>query len=773
MNREMMHRKDHLRYLTRHLPSIAVLVPLLLAPTRIRAQQPPVSAATLPITGRVTDASGRPVTHALVRSVAPGSASIQTNTDGRFSLMLDSGSNTLHIAAPGFQAADLPIIPGQSMQVTLDPAGPHETVEVSAYGAPLSEDNTPASTLIVTPQALQNTAGQALDDKLRQVVGYELFRRTSSLVANPTSQGLSLRGLGSTAASRTLILSDQDPLNDPYGGWIHWNEIPELALQSVTIVRGGASDLYGSSAIGGVLDLNPVRPRGNTFQAKSSYGSLNTFDEAALASARRGPWSGLATGGFLGTDGYTLIAPQVRGPVDIKSNAHEQNGRIELDRDLLRGGEATGSAFIRGNLYNDSRSNGTPLTTNGTRLWRFESGADWSNNSGGSLLARLHGTSDHYRQTFSSVAVGRASESLTRFVETPATELGGTVRWTQAIRPNLLALGGADTRDVRAVDDEIGFTKGLPSSTKNITARQRQTGIYGEVLWTPAKWTLSLGGRVDFFRTFDAFEYAPIVKQQPNVAETVFDPRVGVLRHLTSTFAITGSAFRAYRAPTENELYRTGQVGQTTTLPNADLHSERATGWETGIILSPHGYLPALRASYFWTEVNRPITALTTVTTPTAITNMRENLGQIRSRGVSIDADVHPFHWLTATGGYQFANATVTQYKQQPYLVGLWIPQVAHNVGTAQIQAAKPKLGLLRLEGRVSGHQFDDDQNKFHLSGYFQMDGYISHTFSHGLEAYADGQNLLDRTIQAGRTPTLTLATPRIGTIGIRWRVGE
>jgi outer membrane receptor protein involved in Fe transport len=279
------------------------------------------------------------------------------------------------------------------------------------------------------------------------------------------------------------------------------------------------------------------------------------------------------------------------------------------------------------------------------------------------------------------------------------------------------------------------------------------------------------------FRNFDAHEYEPVSAPEPNVSQNVFDPRIGVLRHLTTNFAVTGTAFRAYRAPTENELYRTGQVGQATTLPNADLLSERATGWETGVIVSGHDWRPSVRASYFWTEVNRPITALTIAVTPTAITEKRENLGQIRSRGVSLDFDTHPVRVgdfsLTATGGYQFANATVTQNSGDPELVGLWIPQVAHNMATAQVQAASTKLGLLRLEGRVSGHQFDDDANTFRLSGYFELNGYVSHGFSHGVEVYASGENLLNRTIQAGRTPVLTLATPQVGTIGVRWRLGE
>ena len=745
--------------------AIAMLAPVCVSTGMLRAQTPTARS----VEGLIVDPGGLPVAHARV-SVGNLPTMVETSADGRFVITLANGSpNVVHVAAKGFHVADVEVKRQGTLAVTLSPLGPEETVVVSAYGAPLSAADTPANTLVISNEALSRTAGQSLDDKLRQVPGFELFRRTSSLVANPTSQGISLRGLGSTAASRTLVLSDEDPLNDPYGGWIHWDEIPELALASVTIVRGGASDLYGSSAIGGVVDLTPVTPKANTFQVLSSYGSLNTLDDAALATTHYGGWSGLATGGVLRTDGYTLIAPDVRGLVDVPSYVHAGNGRVEAWRSFL----ATGTAFVRGNVLNEERSNGTPLTPNATRLWRMESGADWSDASGGSLLVRLHGTSDHYKQAFSSVAVGRQTESLTRIVQTPATELGGAVRWTQALRPDLLVLGGADTRDVRAVDSEIGYAKAVQSSTKNITARQRQTGIYGEVLWTPNKWTLSAGGRIDFFRTFDAHEYAPVVVTEPQVSENVFDPRVGVLRHLTPSLAITGTAFRAYRAPTQNELYRSGQVGQTTTLANADLLSERATGWEAGAIVSGHGALPSLRASYFWTEVNRPITALTIAVTPTAITAQRENLGQIRSRGISIDADAHPFAWLTATAGYQFANATVAQYKPNPVLVGKWIPQVAHNMATAQLQASKPKLGLLRMEGRVSGHQFDDDANAFRLSGFFQLDGYASHSFPHGLEVYAEGQNLLDRTIQAGRTPVLTLGTPLIGTIGLHWRLGE
>ena len=101
---------------------------------------------------------------------------------------------------------------------------------MTAYRTPLAESASPASVRLVTGEELRTAAPITLDDRLRQVPGFELFRRSSSLVANPTSQGVSLRGLGSTAASRTLVLSNEIPLNDAFGGWIYWDELPELSI---------------------------------------------------------------------------------------------------------------------------------------------------------------------------------------------------------------------------------------------------------------------------------------------------------------------------------------------------------------------------------------------------------------------------------------------------------------------------------------------------------------------------------------------------------------
>ena len=115
------------------------------------------------------------------------------------------------------------------------------------------------------------------------------------------------------------------------------------------------------------------------------------------------------------------------------------------------------------------------------------------------------GDNEHYSQTFSTIAASRNRETLTRIGKDPADELGAAGHWHQPVGTHLLLLAGADIHDVRAADYETNF----PASKGylNTTARQRQSGVYGEVLFTPPAWTLSASGRVDHFSNFDASQY--------------------------------------------------------------------------------------------------------------------------------------------------------------------------------------------------------------------------------------------------------------------------
>ena len=103
-----------------------------------------------------------------------------------------------------------------------------------------------------------------------------------------------------------------------------------------------------------------------------------------------------------------------------------------------------------------------------------------------------------------------------------------------------------------------------------------------------------------------------------------------------------------------NELYRQGQVGQQTTLPNPSLEAERATGFEFGALVGRERF-GSVRGSYFWTEVNRPVAAVTLSSTPTTTLLRRQNLGQLTSKGLLVQIE---------NGEAWLMQVNVSQYEQ-------------------------------------------------------------------------------------------------------------
>lgn len=651
-----------------------------------------------------------------------------------------------------------------------------QSVTVTAARGLAGINDSASSVAVLLPEQLEQAPGLTLDDRLHSVAGFQLFRRTSSWTANPTSQGVSLRGLGSTAASRTLVVSDQVPLNDPFGGWVHWNEIPALAISRVELMRGGAADLYGSSTIGGVVDVVPAVPppsRSVRFAAAGAGATENSgFGDALLSTGTRRV-AVLAAGSALTTGGYIPTAPQFRGPVDIPANVTSQSGRAEF---RTPGAYKDFSAFLRGNVLNESRSNGTPLQTNAARLWRYMGGADIDRATSHGAL-RVFGSREGYRQSFTSVTGGasRAGETLTKLQHVPTDDLGFVAQASHAFQRKVTAAIGVDDHDVRATDYETTVSARVVTAT---SAHQRETGGYVDAIWQPRGWSLSGSVRVDSFRTFDARQGTSNTSTKtalPEVDELVASPRIGVVRQLPHGVALTGTAFRAFRGPTLNELYRTSQVGQQTTLANASLLAERATGFEFGSEVQ--GHAGRVRATYFWTEVNRPISAVLLTQTATSQTLQRQNLGQIRSRGAMLELQSAKWHGMDAALSYQFAIATVTAFNTsssaQDNLTGKWVPQVPRQSLTSTVNYAAARVANFHLIASYTGQQFDDAEDQFLLHPYARFDVSADRILWRGLSVFAGAQNLLNRSIEAGRTPILTLAAPRLVQAGLRFNLGR
>ena len=351
----------------------------LLLPLAAQAQSGSTEKQTLPEAGAticVTDSAGLALPQVEVRPLPAGPSGVTglvavTGEDGCVRLPSSFAAGSLRFSRAGFASTTVQgPTAGQVLRLTLGSAVVQQTVAVTGDRGLAGVDDEANSVVALGAAQLAAPPALALDDRLHQVAGFQLYRRTSSWTANPTTEGVSLRGLGSTAASRTLVVSDQVPLNDPFGGWIHWDEIPALAIRDVELERGGAADLYGSSAIGGVIEIDPVTPsvaQPIRLDVDALGATENSASADLLVAGVTHTLGWLLAGSGVDTGGYIPTAPTARGRVDIPADVAEESGRAEVRSANFAGGD---SLFLRGNVLNESRGNGTPDQTNGTRLWR-------------------------------------------------------------------------------------------------------------------------------------------------------------------------------------------------------------------------------------------------------------------------------------------------------------------------------------------------------------------------------------------------------------------
>src|SRR4030095_8203794 len=124
-------------------------------------------------------------------------------------------------------------------------------------------------------------------------------------------------------------------------------------------------------------------------------------------------------------------------------------GRVVLERRLRPGA----TLFVRGAVFGESRTNGTPLQTNDTDEQEVAAGADLPL-AKGTLHARGFYATQTYHQTFTAISADRTSESLTRRQRVPAEAVGGSAQWARALGSRNALTVGFEARRVEGRSDE-------------------------------------------------------------------------------------------------------------------------------------------------------------------------------------------------------------------------------------------------------------------------------------------------------------------------------
>jgi len=744
----------------------------------------PVGAQQCIVSGSVHDSSGAAVVDAEVTLQAGQlTSATRTNASGSFSFVsVPERSGSVRVRANGFSSAEQDwsaVSSSVQLTFTLRPVGVSEQIVVSATRSEMKLSEAPGSPILISSADLAANPALTIDDMLREVPGFTLFRRASSRVSNPTTQGVSLRGLGASGPSRALVLEDGVPLVDPFGGWVYWDRVPRAELSSVEVFRGGASNLYGSDALGGVVQFLSRVPAGPSASLDISYGTENTPDVSSWVGATAGKWDAEAAADLAHTDGYILVPTSQRGLVDTLANSEHAT----LDASIGYRISAGGRAFLRGAFFDEARHNGTPVQKNSTGTGFGVAGVNTALGSHDWISARVYGQAQGYDQTFSSVDPDRNHEHLTDIQHVPSQQLGTAAQWNHVLSSQTL-IAGADANEVIGASDEQLFssTTGFHFANNIAGGRQRTVGIFGEDIIRIRRWMIVAGARWDNWSNFNG---STVRVSLPSGAatgthfldrsETSFSPRLSVIRNLRDNVSLSVSGYRSFRAPTLNELYRSFRQGTTLTQNNPLLRAERLTGAEAGLRAAGFDNRLEVRETVFWSDIVDPITNVTLSVVPNLVTRQRQNLGRTRSVGTELDGIAHLTSSIQLSAGYQYTHATVLDTSAT--LNGLNVPEVPRHQFSFEARYWNPARLMVSAQGRFSSAQFDDDINTLRLDHYYVMDLFIGRNLVHGIEVYGAAENLLNQRYAtalsapqaAGAAPLRTLGPPILARVGLRY----
>jgi outer membrane receptor protein involved in Fe transport len=736
---------------------------------------------------------------------------VVSSTDGARIEGLGPGVYDVRIEASGFAvktvSADLRSQPSATLNVDLELARlTEERVEVVTRTEQLVGD-VPASVSVVRAEVFQQSPAIAADDVLRQVPTFSLFRRTSSLAAHPTNQGVSLRGVGPSGAGRTLVLIDNVPFNDPFGGWVYWTRIPVASVERVEMVEGANSSVYGNYALGGVINIVTTPPEGRTFTLRTSIAGRTTHKVDVFGASAWDKFGIAAEGSVFDTNGYWVVPETeggfpLRGIIDSRATVDYENFNLKTDFTPTDGI----TAFLRGGYFSEDRVNAKGPTTIGIAQPSENNHTIWKTVNGGvrirfgdqsDLQARLWGNFETFHSNFHALpfAPDRNSSRLTVLQRVPTNDTGGMAQWSRALGSRNYFTIGTDWRWVDGDSNETVMNS--PGSTAPMTYRvsggtQQSVGVFiQDLISITSRFQLTLSGRLDHWKNYDSHNLQtsattgqPLATNRPSCNDepnnpncladkdnTIGSPRIGAVYHVNDTVSVWGSVSWGFRAPTLNELYRQFAVGTVTTLANDQLGPERLVGGEGGVTVSPHRNL-TWRSTWFVNKFTNPISNVTIVKTPTATTRQRQNLGKAKIWGLQSDVEYRFANYWHVAMAYLYDVAKVTEARADAEgnsLVGKYLAEVPMHRGSVELAYSNPKFVTASASLQITGGQYDDDLNTLWLPYYNTVDINVSRNLTRGLQAFFGVQNLFDRVFYVQRNPT-TNGAPLLVTGGLEWK---
>ncbi|MCD6152634.1 MAG: TonB-dependent receptor [Syntrophobacterales bacterium] len=625
-----------------------------------------------------------------------------------------------------------------------------EKTVVTATRTEKAVKDAPASVTIITKEEIEATSARYVDDLLRDIVGVDV-KRPRGISSSCTH--IRLRGFSHPRG--TLLLRDGIPINRIACGGGKLNEIPVEFVGRIEVVRGINSSLYGTSAMGGVINIITKKPEKELKgTVEGSYGTFNTWNSGVTLSGTAKEKLGYQLYyNHLETDGYnpwsdSFIATKPawvqkkfrEAIVDQDRNADNVFAKLTYEIDSS---STLGFAY---SYWDDDISNGRKYNYN--EFERNRTSLTYEKQGKLNISANLYYLDEDFEFTYDrKPSAGNAFDTIEMISKIPVDDIGGMMSISFPIKKAHLLTVGTDHR-LGKMENKCDWQ--ISARKTRTEGKQYRGAFFVQDEIDTGRFLTTLSARVDWYKIYDGSFYdstGPSEKYSDKSGEE-FNPKFGLVYHLTDSTTLRGSVGRASNIPYLYSLYGTwecppGKFNEG----NPDLDLEYTIGYEAGIE-QRFGNQVMLRMTGFYNDINDWMARIYNKTQAGVKYYRWENVDKVETSGIELEAEYRPVASLKLYANYGYLDTKIREYKDGPQLEGNRLIDQPRHRFNAGFTYTNPDLFTINLRQRYVSDRYDDMENTQKLDEYATFDVKISRDITKFIKASLEVEDIFNKTWQ-------------------------
>jgi iron complex outermembrane receptor protein len=690
-------------------------------------------------------------------------------------------------------------------------------VVVSATRASTTVERIALHATLVTQEQIRKSPAQTLDQLLRDIPGVNM-PGAPYYTTDPTGQQTKMRGVTN---SKVLVLVDGTPVHDPFYTTTQWFKVPLSAIERVEVVRGGASSIWGNQAVAGVINVITKKPIDNSAMLDVSHQSMNTTSAALSKNFTVGGSLGIRVAGdILRTDGYQTTPEAFLSSVPGKGASSARNGNAQIAAYYTPAGSF--SAYVRGGYHEQNEDVGGYRF--GDNVQKSPDGAAGFTNYFSDrvkLEGRAWGQYVHFDKSngagcylvnptscgTSAASSGTLVQYANSHDDNPYRELGASAMFSLSEMLGLASIQtGADFRTVGGEDRAITYNRPTTSDPSSATINrtnfgrgtQRFVGVFGQFRANPLpRLDATLSLRYDYWtNTNGVAQLTKYTNGNPGTTlggpiadshQGSFNPSLSARFDVTSRLSVRGAAYKAFRAPGLNNLYRSFSSTTFITIANANLEPETLNGGELGADFRVKN--ANVGVTYFRYDTKDLIASYkipNAASAPPEVTaicgadlsncpatvNLNTNDQDATSRGVEVVAGWHPLKAIDVDAGYTYTNSHYTSTTTADP-VNVQLGAIPKHVGTLGVTWRTTSKWRNYVGARHNDAMYLDVNRTIAQPQFTLYNASTSYQVAKQVELYGSVTNLTNEKYSDNSTTTAAgqqLGMLRAFTTGVRVR---